>query len=112
MYHELGLSSEQKTAIKAIMTAAKPQMASLHQQARANRLKLLQTNPAASNYNAVVAEVAQASAALASQRATQSAALQAEVYNTVLTEPQRTQLATLQAQWAAKIAAREAAPTQ
>ncbi len=108
MYGKLGLTPEQKTAVKAIMDAAKPQMKTLHTQAEANRLKLMQTSPADSSYATVVAEVAKSDAALASQRATQAAELRAEVYNTVLTPEQRTQLAALQLQWAAKIAAREA----
>jgi len=112
IYHQLGLTSEQKTAIKAIFTAAKPQLSTLRQQAQANHLKLLQTNPGESNYSAVVAEVAQSNATLASQRTTESAELQTKIFDTVLTAPQKAQLATLQAEWAAKITARESAAAQ
>jgi Spy/CpxP family protein refolding chaperone len=109
VYGKLGLTDAQKESIKAIFTAAKPQMTTLRQQAQANRLKLLQTNPGQSNYSAVVAEVAQSNAALSTQRATQMAELHAQIYNSVLTAPQKAQLATLQAQMAAKITARDSA---
>lgn len=97
---KLGLTAEQKASVKAIMTAAKPQMTGLHEQARANHLKLSQTTPDDPNYANVVAEVAQSNATLASQRTTQGSQLWAQIY-AVLTPTQKTQLATLQAQWAA-----------
>lgn len=97
---KLGLTAEQKTSIKAIMTAAKPQMKTMHEQMRANHLKLSQTTPDDPNYANVVAEVAQTNATLASQRTSQGSQLWAQVY-AVLTPAQKTQLATLKAQWAA-----------
>jgi len=100
IYGKLNLSSEQQASIKAIFTAAKPQMQSLHAQAKANHLKLAQTTPDDPNYANIVAEVAQANATLASQRTTQGAELKAQIYG-VLTATQKTQLATLEAQWAA-----------
>jgi periplasmic protein CpxP/Spy len=100
LYSKLGLSPEQQSQIKAIFTAAKPQMQSLHQQAKANHLKLMQTKPDDPNYGNVAAEVAQSDATLASQRTTQHAALRTQIY-AVLTPGQKTQLATLEAQWAA-----------
>jgi Spy/CpxP family protein refolding chaperone len=109
MYSKLGLTEEQKTAIKSIMTAARPQMEALHQQMQANRLKLLQTNPGESNYASVVAEVAQSNASLMTQHATEDAALETKIYTTVLTAEQKTQLASLQQEWAAKIAAHQPA---
>ncbi len=108
LYSKLGLTPEQQTSIKAIMTAAKPQMKSLHQQMQANHLKLMQTNPYDPNYANVVAEVAQSNASLTSQRTSQQSELRAQMY-AVLTPAQKTQLATLEAQWAAKAAARKAA---
>jgi len=100
MYSKLGLSPEQQASIKAIMTAAKPTMKSMHQQMRANHLKLEQTQPTDPNYASVVAEVAQADATLASQRTTQMSEIRSQIY-AVLTPAQQTQLQTLQAQWAA-----------
>ncbi len=108
IYSQLGLTPEQKASIKAIFTAAKPQIQTLHQQMQANHLKLQQAAPGSANYSATVAEVAQANATLASQRTTQSEELRTQIY-AVLTPTQKTQLATLQAQWAAKAAARQAA---
>jgi periplasmic protein CpxP/Spy len=100
MFKKLGLTPEQQAQIKAIFTAAQPQMKSMHEQMRANHLKLMQTKPDDPNYGNVAAEVAQSNATLASQRTTQGAALRTQMY-AVLTPAQKTQLATLEAQWAA-----------
>ena len=100
LYRKLGLSAEQQASIKSIMTAAKPQMESMHEQVRANHLKLMQTKPDDPNYGNVVAEVAQSNAALASQRTARAAELRAQMY-AVLTPAQKTQLTALEAQWAA-----------
>jgi periplasmic protein CpxP/Spy len=99
LYRKLGLSAEQQASIKSIMTAAKPQMKSMHDQMRANHLKLMQTKPDDPNYGNVVAEVAQSNAALASQRTTRAAERRTEMY-AVLTPAQKTQLTALEAQWA------------
>lgn len=101
LFRKLGLSADQQASIKAIMTAAKPQMKSLHEQMRANHLKMMQTKPDDPNYGNVVAEVAQANATLASRRTTQGAELRAQMY-AVLTPAQKTQLATLEAQRASQ----------
>jgi len=101
IYGKLNLTSEQQASIKAIFTAAKPQMQSLHAQAKANHLKMMQTTPDDPNYATIVAEVAQANATLASQRTTQESEIKAQIY-AVLTATQKTQLATLEAQWADK----------
>jgi Spy/CpxP family protein refolding chaperone len=100
LFSKLGLNAEQQASIKAIMTAAKPQMKSMHEQMRANHLKLMQTKPDDPNYGNVVAEVAQSNAALASQRTAQAAELRTQMY-AVLTPAQKTQLTALEAQWAA-----------
>jgi protein CpxP len=104
LFSKLNLTAEQQASIKAIMTAAKPQMKAMHEQMHANHLKLSQTKPDDPNYGNVVAEVAQTNATLASQRTTQGAEIKAQIY-AVLTPAQKTQLATLQAQreaaWAA-----------
>jgi periplasmic protein CpxP/Spy len=100
LYSKLGLSADQQASIKSIMTAAKPQMKSLHDRMRANHLKLMQTKPDDPNYGNVVAEVAQSNATLASQRTTHAAELRHQMY-AVLTPAQKTQLTALEAQWAA-----------
>jgi Spy/CpxP family protein refolding chaperone len=99
LFSKLGLSTEQQASIKGIMTAAKPQMKSMHDQMRANHQKLMQTKPDDPNYANVVAEVAQSNAALASQRTSHAAELRTQMY-AVLTPAQKTQLTALEAQWA------------
>jgi protein CpxP len=108
LYSKLGLTPEQQASIKSIMASAKPQMQTMHQQMQANQMKLMQTKPDDSNYSSVVAEVAQSNAALAQQRTSHAAELQSQMY-AVLTPAQKTQLATLKAEWAAKAAARASA---
>ncbi len=100
IYSKLNLTAEQKASIKAIYTAAKPQMQSLHATMQANHLKMTQTTPDDPNYANVVAEVAQSNATLASERTTQSSQIKAQIY-ALLTPAQKTQLATLEAEWAA-----------
>ena len=100
LYSKLGLSADQQASMKSIMTAAKPQMKSLHEQMRANHLKLMQTKPDDPNYGNVVAEVAQSNAALASQHTTHAAELRTQMY-ALLTPAQKVQLTSLEAQWAA-----------
>src|SRR5258708_5117319 len=107
LFSKLGLNAEQQASIKAIMTAAKPQMKSMHDQMRANHLKLMQTKPDDPNYGNVVAEVAQSSAALASQRTAHAAELRTQMY-AVLTPAQKTQLTALEAPRAAHAAGRGA----
>jgi len=94
---KLDLTAEQKTQIKAIMTAARPQMESLHQQMHANALKLQQTKPTDPNYTSITSQVSQTHGSLSAQMLTQHAEVRAQVFK-VLTPAQQTQLATLEAQ--------------
>ena len=107
MLSKLGLSDAQKTQIKSIMTAAKPEMQSLHQQMRTNMEKLQQTQPSDANYSSIASQVSQAQGSLFAQMMTQTANVRAQIYK-VLTPAQQTQLATLQAQIAARRQSREA----
>jgi periplasmic protein CpxP/Spy len=102
---KLNLTAEQQAAVKTIMTNARPQMKSLHQEMRANSLKLRQTQPNDPDYANVVAQVTQANGALHSQMITQKEAVRAQVFK-VLTPAQQTQLAALQAQMQAQMQAR------
>jgi Spy/CpxP family protein refolding chaperone len=68
---KLNLSAEQQASIKTIMANAGPQMKSIHQEMRANSLKLSQTQPTDANYAGVVAQVTQANGSLHSQMITQ-----------------------------------------
>jgi periplasmic protein CpxP/Spy len=94
---KLGLNAAQKQQIKEIMTAARPQMQTLHEQMRANSVKLRQTSPTDPNYAGVVSQVSQTEGSLAAQMMTQRADVRAKVFK-VLTPAQQGQLATLEAQ--------------
>jgi periplasmic protein CpxP/Spy len=108
MMAKLNLTDAQKAQVKSIMTAAGPQMKSIHQQMRANSLKLGQTAPNDANYAGTVAEVSQANAALHAQMITQREQVRASVFK-ILTPEQQQQLAALKAQMLAKMQARQAA---
>jgi Spy/CpxP family protein refolding chaperone len=94
---KLGLSDAQKQQIKGIMTAAHPQMQSLHEQMRANSLKLQQTLPTDPNYSSIASQVSQTHGSLVAQGMTQRAEVRAQVFK-VLTPAQQTQLTALEAQ--------------
>ena len=93
---KLGLNAAQKQQIKEIMTAAHPQMQSLHEQMHANMLKLRETKPTDPNYASIVSQASQTHGSLSAQMLTQHAEVRAQVFK-VLTPAQQTQLATLEA---------------
>src|SRR5579863_5904205 len=94
---KLGLNAAQKQQIKEIMTAAHPQMQSLHEQMHANMLKLRETKPTDPNYASIVSQASQTHGSLSAQMLTQHAEVRAQVFK-VLTPAQQTQLATLEAE--------------
>ena len=98
---ELDLNAQQQASVKAIMANLGPQMKSIHQEMRANSLKLRQTQPNDPNYANVVAQVTQANGSLHSQMITQKEAMRAQIFK-VLTPAQQTQLVALQAQMQAQ----------
>ena len=102
---KLNLSAEQQASVKTIMASAGPQMKSIHQEMRANSLKLRQTQPNDPNYANVVAQVTQANGSLHAQMITQREAARAQVFK-VLTPAQQTQLVALQAQMITQMQAR------
>jgi protein CpxP len=107
---KLDLNAAQKQQIKSIMTAAHPQMESLHEQMHANMLKLQQTKPTDPNYASIVSQASQTHGSLSAQMLTQHAEVRAQVFK-VLTPAQQTQLATLEAERQAhKHGARGGAP--
>jgi periplasmic protein CpxP/Spy len=108
MLSKLNLTDAQKAQVKSIMTAAGPQMKSIHQQMHANSLKLSQMEPNDGAYAATVAEVSQANAALHAQMITQREQVRASVFK-ILTPAQQQQLATLKAEMQAKMQARQQA---
>ncbi|MGA2777971.1 MAG: Spy/CpxP family protein refolding chaperone [Steroidobacteraceae bacterium] len=97
LYSKLGLSADQQASVKSILTAAGPGLKSLHQQMRANSLKLRQTTPDDPNYASVANEVSQTHGALSTQLVAQMADVRSQLY-AILTPAQKTQLAALQAQ--------------
>jgi periplasmic protein CpxP/Spy len=97
LFSKLGLNAAQKQQIKEIMTAARPQRQSLHEQMRANFAKLRQTAPTDPNYASIVSQVSQTQGSLAGQMVTQRADVRAQVFK-VLTPAQQAQLATLEAE--------------
>jgi periplasmic protein CpxP/Spy len=97
LLRKLDLNAAQKEQIKAIMTAARPQMQSLHEQMQANSAKLRQTPPTDPNYAGVASQVSQTHGSLSAQMMTRRADIRAQVFK-VLTPAQQGQLATLEAQ--------------
>lgn len=108
MMSKLNLTDAQKAQVKSIMTAAGPQMKSIHQQMRANSMKLSQMAPTGGAYTATVQEVSQANATLHAQMITQREQIRASVYK-VLTPAQQQQLATMKSEMQAKMQARQQA---
>jgi protein CpxP len=102
---KLGLSATQKQQVKDIMTAARPEMQSLHEQMHANSLKLRQTQPTDPNYGSIEAQVSQTHGSLSAQMMTQQAEVRAKVFK-ILTPAQQAQLAALEAEMQAKHGAR------
>ena len=64
---KLDLSASQKQQIKDIMTAAHPQMQSLHEQMHANMQKLQQLQPTDPNYSSIASQVSQTHGSLMAQ---------------------------------------------
>jgi Spy/CpxP family protein refolding chaperone len=104
LYSKLGLSDTQKADIKTIMQTNFPQMKELHEQMRANSLKLQQTQPNDPNYSNVVSQTASANAAVHQQMDTLKATIRQEIF-AKLTPAQQTQLQSLEAQMAERHAA-------
>lgn len=104
LFRELGMTDAQNAAVKSILQQNGPALRSLHEQTRTNSMKLRNTQPNDPNYAAVVADVSQANAALVTQEITLQANVRAQLFN-VLTPAQQTQLAALQAQMQAHMAA-------
>jgi Spy/CpxP family protein refolding chaperone len=93
---QLDLSAAQKQQIKGILEAARPEMRSLHEQLRANSLKLLQTQPTDPNYTSITSQASQTQGSLTAQMMAQRAEMRAQVFK-VLTPAQQAQLAALEA---------------
>jgi periplasmic protein CpxP/Spy len=101
LLRQLGLSDQQKSQIKAILTAAHPEMQNLREQIHANSLTLRNTKPTDPNYASIVSQASQTHGSLSAQAMAQHAQVRAQVFK-VLTPAQQTQLAALEAAQAQK----------
>jgi len=106
----LGLTPEQRQAIRELLDQARPGLTQLHRQMQAGAELLARTAPDDAAYQSVVANVSQSTADLAAQYVLQASQLRSQVHG-VLTPVQRTQLAALEADLQAGLIERaEAAP--
>ncbi|MGO8976505.1 MAG: Spy/CpxP family protein refolding chaperone [Steroidobacteraceae bacterium] len=105
LYAKLGLTVEQQASVKSILAAAGPGLKSLHQQIRANTMKLRQTSPDDPNYASIANEVSQTHGTLSTQLVAHMADVRSQLY-AILTPEQKMQLAALEAKWKANGARR------
>jgi Spy/CpxP family protein refolding chaperone len=99
---ELGLTAEQRQAIRELLDQARPGLTQLHRQMQAGAELLARTAPDDPAYQSVVANVSQSTADLAAQYVLQSSQLRSQVHG-VLTPAQRTRLAALEADRLAEV---------
>lgn len=88
----LELDETQKQQVENIVTAAQPEMESLHARSEANRTRMRDLDVNARDYRAQLGELAAEKGAIVSEQALLYGRLKAEV-NAVLTPEQRTELA-------------------
>lgn len=100
---QLNLSDAQKASIKQVVQAARPQMRAQMEAVREQRKAFETATPGSSAYQSAAGSLAQAEANAASARVQQQAAIRTQIY-ALLTDAQKTQLATLIQQREAKIA--------
>jgi len=92
---ELGLSSQQRHSVRALLDQARPGFAQLRGQMQAGAELLARTAPDDPAYPSVVASVSQSAGNLAAQFVRQASALRAQLH-AVLTPEQRARLAALE----------------
>jgi len=111
MLHELrqlSLTDDQKASIKQMAQASFAQAKTQRQALFQQRLAFESATPGTAAYQTAAAALAQSEASAASARVTSEAALETQVYG-ILTDAQKTQFASLQAQHQAKVAQWQAA---
>jgi Spy/CpxP family protein refolding chaperone len=100
---QLDLTDQQKASVKQILqtahTTLQPQMQTL----KADRLAFLEATPGSSAYDSAATTLAQAASAAAQARVQEEASVRTQIYG-LLSGPQQSKLATLQAEWAQKAA--------
>jgi Spy/CpxP family protein refolding chaperone len=95
--NQLGLSSEQRQAIKGFFEQARPGLEQLHTQLRVNAELLAKTRPDDPAYQSVVANISQSAAELATQFVLQTSQLRSQVHG-VLTPDQKDRLVALESE--------------
>ncbi len=108
---ELNLSDSQKASIKTLFKTSHEQFKPQFEALRTQHQALEAATPGSAEFQNATASLAQASAAAASARVQQEAALRTQIY-ALLTDAQKQQLSTLQAQHQAKMAAWQAKHAQ
>ena len=98
----LNLTDAQKASIKQIVQQSFSQLKPQFQAVRQQRQAFEALSPSSSGYQAAAASLAQAEANLTSARITARAAVTAQIYTTVLTSAQQTQLTTQKAAFQAR----------
>ncbi|HWY23600.1 MAG TPA: Spy/CpxP family protein refolding chaperone [Nevskia sp.] len=106
MMHELkalNLSDSQKASVKTLFKSSREQLKPQFQAMMAQRQAFNSAVPGSPEFNSAESALAQAASSAASARVQQEAALRTQIY-ALLSDAQKQQLATLQAQHQAKMA--------
>jgi Spy/CpxP family protein refolding chaperone len=99
----LDLSDSQKASVKTLFQNTRQQLRPQFEAVRAQRQALNGATPGSPEFNNAAAALAQAESAAAGARVQQEAGLRTQIYN-LLTDAQKQQYATLQAQHQARMA--------
>jgi periplasmic protein CpxP/Spy len=108
---ELNLSDAQKASVKALFKTSHQQLKPQFQALMTQRQALNAATPGSPAFQTAAASLAQAASSAASARVQEEATLRTQIYG-LLTDAQKSQLATLQAQHQAKVAAWQAKHAQ
>ncbi len=108
---ELNLSDAQKASVKALFKTSHQQLKPQFQALMTQRQALNAATPGSPAFQNAATSLAQAASSAASARVQEEATLRTQIYG-LLTDAQKSQLATLQAQHQAKVAAWQAKHAQ
>ena len=108
---ELNLSDAQKASVKDLFKTSRQQLKPQMEAVMTQRQALIAATPGTGAFQTATANLAQAASAAAAARVQSEAALVTQVYN-LLTDAQKAQWTTLQAQHQAKMAAWQAKHAQ
>ncbi len=99
--HALNLTGAQRESAHAILHGARADLRDLHQQMRANRIKLAQSPPDAADHAALVAQISRVDAALFGRMIVKREDVRTKLY-ALLTPEQKQRLAAMRAKMAAR----------